>query len=47
MLKYLIDIESVDNGDISQEAFLKDWGISDMKSARKKVTYINNKLNKE
>lgn len=47
MLKYLIDIESVDNGDISQEAFLKNWGISDMKSARKKVTYINNKLNKE
>lgn len=47
MLQYLVDMDSVNSGDISESDFLIKWNIRDMKCAKKKVNYINNKLAKK
>lgn len=47
MLEYLVDMDNVTSGQISESAFLNKWGIKNMTSAKKKVCYINNKLSKK
>lgn len=47
MLEYLVDMDNVKSGQISESDFLNKWGIQNMTRARKKVRYINNKLSKK
>lgn len=47
MLEYLIDMDGVKSGEVSESEFLNKWNIRNMTLAKKKLSYINNKLSKK